>query len=209
MEPALTLGSDEIDGIKEAANVGAGRAAATLSLLIRRKCDISLPGITFADAQGVQEHFNAPDTAAVALNVRVFGDIPATMFVVTKKDCAQVIINHMTRVPELATPQGISLTTQLALKQLGAELSRAFIQSLGEFLRIKTTYDVPQLIVESWSGAFDATLKTVARPGERQLLVHCDFFDAGRTFEGKMIYILGEQSQGMLAERVKRLLSGD
>lgn len=201
LEPAA------IDGIKEAANIGAGRAAATLSRLIRKKCNISLPSIVLLNAKGAQKHFNAPDTVAVALNVHVLGDIPATMFVITKKDCAQVIISHMTDVPDPTTSSGISFTTQIALKQLGAELSRAFIRSLGEFLQIETVYDVPQLIIESWSTAFDSTLYNPVNPEEIQLLVYCDFFDAGRTFEGKMMYILDSKSQIMLVERLKRLLT--
>ncbi|MDO8631772.1 MAG: chemotaxis protein CheC [Phycisphaerales bacterium] len=209
MEPMFMLELDAIDGIKEAANIGAGRAASELSRLTHKKCNISLPNIAILGAADIQEQFDVPGSVSVSLNVRILGDIPATMFVITKKECAQVMISYMTGVAAPATSQDISFTTQIALKQLGAELGRAFIQSLSEFLQIKTTYDVPLLLIEARPSECDATLKNVAKTGDRQLLVHCDFFDAGKTFKGKMIYMLGRESQGKFIERFKLLLSGE
>jgi chemotaxis protein CheC len=206
--PQLT--EDQIDSLKEVGNIGAGHAASELARLVGRKCVVSVPELIFADLLGIRKACQIPDAITVALRMRILGDIPASMLVITGRKHAERILGAMQAVdglpPSPATAgEPDELAFQLALKQLGEALTHSFSNAISDFLGAKTHASVPEVVVENWSTSGDIA----EQPGDdrnTQMAIHADFFDCAKSFQGKFVYVLGSDAQARILERLESLL---
>jgi chemotaxis protein CheC len=201
----LQLGEDQIDSLKEVGNIGAGRAASQLARLIGRKCLVSLPELVFSDVNGIKREFGLPDSFAVALHIRILGDIPASMLVITKRGDAERILTYMR--------QGLGTVAaapdqefQIALKELGDILTTSFSDAISQFLGTKTRSALAEVVMEDWSAAMDGIAGQNDGKGVGQMAIHADFSDEEKTFKGKFVYVLGPQAQAMILQRIDSLL---
>lgn len=204
MQP-VKLAADQIADLMEVGNIGAGNAASKLSDLIHRRCVIDIPQITYASAEDIQRVLDMEDSYVVMMHIKIMGDIPATMFVVMKRAFAQTIVKYMTKDGLDLTGKDLGFTAQFALKQLGEILTRSFFDSIHQLLMAKAKYAMPEIIMDAWSAAQESILSRFAKDGEH-LLIHSAFFDPEKTFTGKFIYALSQESQLVVLNRIKLLL---
>jgi chemotaxis protein CheC len=201
----LQLGDDQIDSLKEVGNIGAGRAASRLAGVIGRKCVVSLPQLVFSDIAGIKQEFGLPDSLAVALHMRILGDIPASMLVITKRPDAERLIGYLRQDSIAASDAGDS-DFQLALKELGEMLTTSFSDAISQFLGTKARSTVPEAVMEDWSATVDSIIGQNDGQNCGQMAIHADFFDEEQTFRGKFIYVLGPNAQLMMLRRIDSLL---
>jgi chemotaxis protein CheC len=204
MQP-VKLEQDQIADLMEVGNIGAGNAASALSDLIHRRCVIDIPQVTYESAEDLRRVLDMEDSYVVMMHIKIMGDIPATMFVIMKRSFAQTVVRYMTRDGLDPTGKDMSFTAQFALKQLGEILTKSFFDSVHQLLMAKAKYAMPEIIMDSWSAAQDSILSRFAKDGEH-LLIHSAFFDPEKTFTGKFIYALSQDSQTVVLNRIKLLL---
>ena len=205
----VKLDKDQIADLMEVGNIGAGNAASKLSDLIHRRCVIDIPQITYVDAKDIQRVLDMEDSYVVMMHIKIMGDIPATMFVVMKRAYAQTIVRHMTKEGLDPTGKDLGFTAQFALKQLGEILTRSFFDSIHQLLMAKAKYAMPEIIMDAWSAAQESMFSRFAHDGGEHLLIHSAFFDPEKTFVGKFIYALSQESQLVVLNRIKLLLGHD
>ena len=203
------LSEDQIDSLREVGNIGAGHAASQLARLVGKRCVVSVPELIFADLPGIRRACQVPDSVTVALHMRILGDIPASMLVITERKHAERILGAIQKVEGLpashmAAGEPDELAFQLALKQLGEVLTHSFSDAISDFLGAKTHASVPEVVVENWSTAADIS----DRPDDKntQMAIQADFFDYGKSFQGKFVYVLGSDAQAKILERIESLL---
>jgi chemotaxis protein CheC len=201
----VKLEPDQIADLMEVGNIGAGNAASALSDLIHRRCVIDIPQITYESAEDLRRVLDMEDSYVVMMHIKIMGDIPATMFVIMKRTYAQTVVRYMTRDGLDPTGKDMSFTAQFALKQLGEILTKSFFDSIHQLLMAKAKYAMPEIIMDSWSAAQESILSRFAKQSEH-LLIHSAFFDPEKTFTGKFIYALSQDSQTVVLNRIKLLL---
>jgi len=200
------LSEEQTDSLKEVGNIGAGHAASELAGLIGRKCVVSVPELVCMDAAGVTQFVQSPDAIVVALHMNMLGDIPAEMLVLTRLAHAQRMLDYMS--PTSAPKAGRNLEAfQLALRQLGEVLTKSFADAISEFLGTSARYAFADAAGPGDPDAVTALLgsSTDGAAGS-YLAVKADFFDAERTFEGKLVYLLNAKAQRMILEKIDQLL---
>jgi chemotaxis protein CheY-P-specific phosphatase CheC len=209
LNPNPPLTEHQLDSLREVASIGAGRVAACLSNLISQPCRIEPPQVAYLDFEGIKKVFDVADSFALALHIRIMGDVPAVMFIVTQRVHAQRMVQLMTKSPAVREETDLSSpTAQFALRQMGDLLTRAFSDAMTRLLKTKAALTVPEIIIDTWSKALDSLLKRIAPQDNIQLVVHSVFFDSSKTFSGKFVYILGPSVQGAILKRIGRLLEG-
>jgi chemotaxis protein CheC len=204
---SVKLAADQIADLMEVGNIGAGNAASKLSDLIHRRCVIDIPQLTYVDAKDIQRILDMEDSYVVMMHIKIMGDIPATMFVVLKRVFAQTIVKYMTREGLDPAGRDLGFTAQFALKQLGEILTKSFFDSIHQLLMAKAKYAMPEIIMDAWSAAQESMLSRFASDGGEHLLIHSAFFDPEKSFVGKFIYALSQESQQVVLNRIKLLLS--
>jgi chemotaxis protein CheC len=205
MIKTLPLSEEQLNSLIEIGNIGWGQAASHLSNLIRRSCTIDIPGITYLDFEGIQKMFYVEDSLAVALRLKILGDVASVLVVSTPRLHAERLADHMTASQSPNTP----FTAQSGLKKLGETLIQAFSDSMSSFLMTKTKFVMPNISVDTWATVLNLNFKDMIEPDARHLILHSRFFDEPadkKTFEGRFIYILGPQAQETILNRLNLLI---
>ncbi|MBI4395951.1 MAG: chemotaxis protein CheC [Elusimicrobia bacterium] len=200
------LTQEQIDDLREVGNIGTGNAASRLSAMIHRRCLCNIPQVDTMGLKDIGGVMNMGDSFVVALHVRVTGEVPAVMLVIMKRIYAQLLVKYITKSALDATGKDFTFTAQFALRQVGELISKAFMDSVNQFLKTKAKYAVAEIISDSWSAALHAILQRVETKREDSLFIHTDFFDPEKTFQGKIIYILTRPSSDIILERTKSLV---
>lgn len=202
----ISLTEEQINDFKEIGNIGAGNAASRLSDLIHRRCMIGVPEVLFLDRSGLKKAFDLGNAFAVAISIKIMGDIPAVMLIMIKRICAHKIIQYIIKETKQAGGKNFSFTAQVALKQLGENLTKAFSESIAQFLKGKAKFAMPDIVVDTWSTALDIMLEQIGAAEETQMVVYSSFYDPEKTFEGTYVYVLNQESQEIILNRMTLLL---
>ena len=207
--PLNRLTEEQINDFQEVGNIGAGNAASRLSDLIHHPCTINIPEVRYLNPEEIKKTFETESAFAVAIFIKVMGDIPAVMLVIMKRIYAHKVVEHMTRASGMITGKDFSFTAKVALKQLGELLTKSFSDSIAQFLRTKAKFAMPEIIIDTWTMTIDTVLQRISRKEEEVLVVHSMFFDPEKTFEGEFVYVLNQESQDIILHRINLLLGGN
>ncbi|MBI4396005.1 MAG: hypothetical protein HY548_02845 [Elusimicrobia bacterium] len=199
------LTPEQIDDLREVGNIGAGRASARLSEMIRQRCLINLPQIEYLNAQDIQSKFQSQDQNTVVLFTPVLGDIPARMFIFMNFTHAENLIERITKGEAKLTDPSTHRAAVFALKHLGDYMAWAFAMSISKFLKTSTLHAMPELIVDTWPKAMEFLSQHMESPTAKSLVTYLTFFDPEKTFEGKYLYILDDAAQTKVTAKLQRL----
>ncbi len=203
IETSLT--PDQINDLMEVGNIGAGHAASRLSDLIGRRCLISPPQVSFLDPEAILRTFNDDSCFMASLGVKILGEIPAVMVVILRRDQASAVLRFMTRSSKEDSDKKLSSSALFALKRIGEFLTTAFSQAVNQFLMDRIGEAIPEISTADSLENLETFLKE-GKGTDPYLLIHCGFSDAGRTFEGKLAYVLPPASQKTVMERLRALI---
>ena len=136
MEDLRALKPNQLDALREVANIGAGHAATALSQMIGETIMISVPMINIARLEEVPPQVAAPDEPVAAVLMHMLGDLTGRTLLVfprrTAHRLASLLLRRPTDGPE-ADSQEFSEMDQSAIKEAGAERMEV-IQCLLHFL---------------------------------------------------------------------------
>ncbi len=185
-----TLTPQQISDLAEIGNIGAGNAASGLSELIHRKCVISIPEVAHLTVQGIRELCDAKNALVVTISLRILGDIPADVLVITKRASARRVVQYATDAPVRITQTDWDFNSMTALKQIGERVTEAFAHAFNEFLQSTPTLTMPEIFIDSWHGGLQALFERLCEGEDEPLVISSDFFDDERTFDGQFLCIM-------------------
>lgn len=87
----MTYTTDQCDALLELSNIGTGNAANSLSALLGRPVDISVPRAVIVPVEEVVGAVGHPETPVFAVGLPLAGDLPGTMLVVFADDHARTL----------------------------------------------------------------------------------------------------------------------
>jgi two-component system, chemotaxis family, chemotaxis protein CheY len=196
---------EQVDHLKEVANIGVGNAAGRLADLIGRRCDMALPELATMPLGEIKKLVDLEGSLAVAMRVKLLGDMPGTMFVALKREDAQRLARRLVENGVSPSDDEISMIVLSFMKKIGELLTRAFSDSLNTFLKTKTKYAMPDVVMGTWSNAVDVFSKQDETPAGECLVLRSSFWDDGKSFKGHFLYVLSEETRRVLLDRLKVL----
>lgn len=153
----MEINQIQLDTLKEIGNIGSAHAATSLSMLLQRRIDMSVPKIwaaSFEEVVGVIGHLDVPQAV---IYVKVEGDAPGKAVFFFPLHSAETVIQLL-----LQTDKPMDLfadeMAQSALKEVGNIMVSSFIIALTEFSKIPLQPSVPALAVDMAGAILDAIL---------------------------------------------------
>src|SRR5437763_12945673 len=146
MQQLNTLKANQLDALREVANIGAGHAATALSQMIGETIMISVPTINVAKLEDVPPHVAAPDEPVAAVLMHMLGDLTGrTLLVFPRRTAARLASMLLRRTSD---PDALSEMEQSAIKEAGNILSSAYMNALSEFMGMMLIPSPPSLAVD-------------------------------------------------------------
>ncbi|HEX7049024.1 MAG TPA: chemotaxis protein CheC [Longimicrobiales bacterium] len=142
------LGSLQLDGLREVANIGAGHAATALSQLTNRRIWVEAPEIRVVSLEEVAELTGRADEVVAAVVMQVLGDLAGRTVQIFPAGTACRLTATMLGRNDLRFPDDFGELEQSTLKEAGNILGSAYLNALSDFLGMLLLTSVPGLAID-------------------------------------------------------------
>jgi chemotaxis protein CheC len=146
MEDLRTLKANQMDALREVANIGAGHAATALSQMVGRTIMISVPTINVSRLEDIPPQVAERDEPVAAVLMHMLGDLTGRTLLVFPRTTAVRLAGLLLR----REPVGDEFTEmeQSAIKEAGNILSSAYMNALSDFMGMMLLPSPPSLAVD-------------------------------------------------------------
>jgi chemotaxis protein CheC len=197
----VTLTADQTDAVTELVNIAFSRTAAALSELTHNRVELAVPEVSahpIADLLPALGRFVRGEVATVH---QIFGGpVTGDAFLLLDVDGATRLIDLLTGAGAPTTQMGAS--AREVLTEVGNILLNACLGVFGDLLRIRFTFAVPRLHLESLGSMIDS-LMIDDEELRHALLVGARFRVKGTEVTGCLVLVLGVSSLDLFVRTVE------
>jgi len=147
MDDIRSLRPNQLDALREVANIGAGHAATALSTMTGGTIMISVPTINIARLEEVPPQISGPEEPVAAVLMNMLGDLTGRTLLVFPKPTALRLSELMLRRPQ-GSSKDLGELEQSAIKEAGNILSGAYMNALSDFMGLMLLPSPPSLAVD-------------------------------------------------------------
>jgi chemotaxis protein CheC len=147
MEDIRNLSPNQLDALREVANIGAGHAATALSQMTGGTIMISVPTINIARLEEVPPQVSGPEEPVAAVLMHMLGDLTGRTLLVFPKPTAIRLSEMMLRRPQ-GSSVDLGELEQSAIKEAGNILSGAYMNALSDFMGLMLLPSPPSLAID-------------------------------------------------------------
>jgi chemotaxis protein CheC len=147
MDDIRSLKANQLDALREVANIGAGHAATALSTMTGGTIMISVPTINIARLEEVPPQISGPEEPVAAVLMNMLGDLTGRTLLVFPKPTAMRLSELMLRRPE-GSSKDLGELEQSAIKEAGNILSGAYMNALSDFMGLMLLPSPPSLAID-------------------------------------------------------------
>ncbi len=147
MDDIRSLNPNQLDALREVANIGAGHAATALSQMTGCTIMISVPTINIARLEDVPPQVSGPEEPVAAVLMHMLGDLTGRTLLVFPKPTAIRLSELMLRRPQ-GSSVDLGELEQSAIKEAGNILSGAYMNALSDFMGLMLLPSPPSLAVD-------------------------------------------------------------
>lgn len=199
--PDITLQAHEQDALRELVNIGFGRAASSLSLLVSQRVLLDTPQVHIYPLDRLTEGLTAlVDKELINVHQVFRGALSGNAILLMDQDSAAVLVDMINGGP--GAPRSLDTADREALVEIGNIVVNAFIGSFGNLLKVHLTFTVPDLRVESLSEMMHM-LSVDGRNLMYALVVEIAFHLSQGEVNGYVVVIMGIDSLDALLAAMK------
>jgi chemotaxis protein CheC len=147
MDDIRSLKPNQLDALREVANIGAGHAATALSTMTGGTIMISVPTINIARLEEVPPQISGPEEPVAAVLMNMLGDLTGRTLLVFPKPTAIRLSELMLRRPQ-GSSRDLGELEQSAIKEAGNILSGAYMNALSDFMGLMLLPSPPSLAID-------------------------------------------------------------
>ena len=182
------LAERHLDALREISNVGLGNAATALSQLTGQTIHLEVSRVTVTDTAGIAGLIGDGGRMVVGIYLRMLGKAQGNILMVFPGEDAGRILEKLLpgKVSRGNSPTELELS---ALKEVGNILASAYLNALGEMLRMPLIPSVPHLCIDSAGTVIESALSTFGEAGEVTLMLDTEFFSKDERICGRFFLL--------------------
>ena len=128
------LDAQQLDALREIANIGAGHAATALSQMTGRTIMIDVPDVRVLPLEEVDRVLGEPGDIVAAVMMKVLGDVTGRTVQVFPGATAVRLASLLVGGEDAPFPHGFPETHQSALQEAGNIIVGAYLNALSDFM---------------------------------------------------------------------------
>lgn len=182
-----------LDAFREISSIATCQAATSLSAMLSRRVDITVPNVMVEALEKIPELLGGAEKLVSAIHFSVTGQISGTVVLVFSSSESLKLANVLTgqqveRIEQL-DEMGVS-----ALRELGNILTGSFVRVLAEGLKIKFSYSVPGFAFDMLGAILDEMLARLSLETDSAVIMESEFIVRQEIYRGHLIFILSPKA---------------
>jgi chemotaxis protein CheC len=169
------LTDEQLDMLKEIANIGAGHAATALFQLIGQRINLEVPKVRVLPLSDVPEALGGAEKLVIGLYLRIFGDATGNILIMFPIESASVLLKMLLGDKKYDTIAILNDVEISALKELGNILSASYLNAIARFINKVFIPSVPGLSYDMAGAIVDCILIELGKVDNMTLLMETNF----------------------------------
>jgi chemotaxis protein CheC len=165
------LNAQQLDALREVANIGAGHAATALSQITDERIMISVPQLTIAPLGDIPNQVAGPEEPVAAVLMRMEGDLTGLCLLVLPKPIALRVAGLMMR----RKVEALGRIEESAIKEAGNIIAAAYLNALADFMHMTLLPSPPSLAVDMSDAVLNSTFLEISQGSEFVFCVESEF----------------------------------
>jgi len=199
------LSEIELDALTEVFNVGAGRAALSLSEIVGEEVLLSVPSIEILKADEVNDRvLTLKDNKFATVSQLFTGPFDAEAVLLFTKNYALEIVRDM--MGSQMSIEDLAEFEQEAMCELGNIILNACLSAMADMLKISLSSSLPSYTMSS-PEEITARLAEQGRDDSYILVLHIDLVLEKHHTEGHLIFLLSSTSLSKLISHIQQYLN--
>ena len=192
-----------LDALGEVFNIGAGRAAASLSEIVGDEVKLSVPSVEIRKSSEVNAAIMAMNSAKFGAVTQQFtGPFDAKALLLFTENHALEIVRDM--MGSQMSTEELAEFEQDAMCELGNIILNACLSAMADMLNISLSSSLPSYTVATTEELFRRIVENQDQPFI--LILHIDLIIEKRLSEGHLVFLLSSESLKNLVSHIERYL---
>lgn len=171
-----TYTPDQLDALRELANIGSGTAGGALSAMLGKPVDINIPTVKALPVPEAVEAAGDPAEARWAVVVPTVGDLPGHVLLLFPQEDAATLCSLL----------GVSVDGEdgrSALGEIGNILGTSYINALGQMIGLESEPAPPMVVLDMLGAIIASVLLGTADAADTALLMDSALVVEGESCE--------------------------
>lgn len=183
------------DALKEIGNIGAGNAATSLSILLNKKIDITVPTATLTSFDEVFEQLGGEEEILFSIFLRMSGDIEGNLFLFLKEETANFLLKNIVDYHDCPKEDCPIKEFELSiLKEIGNILSGTYISALSDLANLRTFLSEPIIQKDMVGATLSFGLLEYGEIGNEAILLKTSFSENENYIQGYFAFLPSPKS---------------
>lgn len=188
-----------LDVLKELGNIGAGNAATSLSEMLNKRIDMSVPLAKIIDFNDLESMIGFEEALAAAVYLEFNGDINGTMMFLLDQDSAKnLIISLMGFAGEVTEDTYFNEIEISALQEIGNILGGAYLGAVARFTNLNMEITVPSFAFDMVGAILSVPLTEFGCIADKVLFIEANFLNGLDSINGNFIVIPNIESYSII-----------
>ncbi|PKM89942.1 MAG: CheY-P-specific phosphatase CheC [Firmicutes bacterium HGW-Firmicutes-12] len=187
MKDYSELNTLQVDALKEISNIGAGNAATSLSVMLNRKIDMSVPRAQIAPFAEIVEVVGGADKEVVGGYLHVGGEMPMGLLFLLQKE--QVMFFMDILFSKEGDTQEWNDMYESAFKEIVNILAGSYLNAIAMFTKAVLNPSVPSMAIDMAGAILGEVLQQIGEVSDYALIIENIFIEEEREITGHFFFL--------------------
>ncbi len=183
------LNEMHIDVLRELGNIGSGNAATSISAMLSKPVNISVPIISIVDYNQATEMLGGPENTLVGLLLMLEGDVRGIMMFLLEKDFAHLILNSLLG-QNLKSFEEVDEMGLSALKEIGNIMAASYVNAISSMTGMSIDISVPEISIDMVGAMLTVPLIHFSSVSDKLIFIQDKFCGGTDSAEDAQSHIL-------------------
>ncbi len=166
----------QMDLLKEIGNIGAGNAATTLSQMLSKRVDMTVPRVRFLDYNEIANILGGPENEIVGILLKLSEGIDGMMMFLMEEDFAYIALNVLMG-KELKSFSEVTPMELSALQEIGNIMAGSYVGALAGLTNMTINMSPPGVSIDMAGAILSVPAIEFAKIGDKVLFIEEEFID--------------------------------
>lgn len=199
------LSAEQRDALIEIIHIGIGKAAASLSQMITKRVELSIPELDIKPLDKFQRFYTRyVEGDAVAVRQRFEGNFAGDALLLFPKDSGKRLVDVL--LDRKNAPNEFSETDQSAITEVGNILISACVGTFGNILKSEITYTSPALTIRDAGSIIGDLAEQESSRTKYGIILKTEFAVKRSQIYGHLVLVFGFESIDFLRKAIDKML---
>jgi len=199
--PEIILDEEEVDVLREIANIGSGHAAASMEKWLGRDMVLEVPQAFLVPVEEVAEHIGDPLQTIICVYTRVGGEITGHLLYSLTLEDAKALLDILLEPED--RKWGFSPDNLSAIAETANILFSAYLAAVSQISGLELVPGPPACAADMLEAVVNTVLLEICEGSEHTLVLETKFHGEGLSSVGYVLFLAENEALKRLVQKVE------